>query len=117
MNPGRLREAIRIERPVFSDSSFGGRAITGWETVEETFAEVIQPTSPDRSHEAASAGRGVTERLLQFRLRLPSPVEASHRIIWPLDSSDAYGVEGSLPDYARADILVTGVFRAGTDGR
>jgi head-tail adaptor len=117
INPGRFREYVRIERPVKTASSFGGAAITSWELVEDAFAEVIHPTSPDRSHEAAAAGRSVTERLLQFRLRLPSPIASTHRIVWPHDSTDYYGVEGLLADHAKGEIVATGVYRGGTDGR
>ncbi len=113
-SPGRFREVVRIERPARTRDGFGAEAITDWILVDEVFAEVLQPTSPDRSHEVASAGRPATERLIQFRLRTPVDVREGDRMIW-LD--EAYGVEGSLRDPAKAEIVVTGRFLSGTDGR
>lgn len=111
---GRFREVVRIERPKREANTFGEKAITDWELVDEVFAEVIQPTSPDRTHEVASASRPATERLLQFRLRTPVDIDASYRIVW---NDEPYGVEGSLPDPAKGETLVTGRFLSETDGR
>lgn len=114
VSAGRYREVVRIEKPERTTNSFNEATITAWLLVEEAFAEVVQPTSPDRTHEVASAGRAATERLLQFRLRWHTPLDAAWRIVW---NGEAYGIEGSLPDPAKGEILVTGRYLAGTDGR
>lgn len=114
VSPGRFRESVTIERPTRARNSFGESEITAWVLVAIVWAEVLAPTSPDRAHEVASAGRPAQERLLQFRLRAPLDLRDGDRLIW---NGEHYGIEGTLPDPARGELLATGRFLSGTDGR
>lgn len=111
---GRFRELVAIERPRRVRNQFNESEIEGWDLVAHVFAEIAQPTSPDRAHEVDSASRPASERLLQFKLRLPVDLQDSDRFDW---NGDKFGIEGRLPDPSRGEMLVTGRFLSGTDGR
>lgn len=115
INPGRFDELVTLQRPARARNEYGEAETASWVDVEtDLFAEVLAPTGRDFAREIASGARAAGERVCTFRLRWPLDVRDQDRLLW---MGEPYGVEGFVIDRRAGEILVRGVFRAGTDGR
>lgn len=104
MNPGTLREIVKILRPSQKQDETGQK-VDGWELVKDGVrAEYL--ASP--GVEAVAAGRQTVARVpTQFKIRVPLTFEvnATMRLIW---KTKTFQIVGAVDERARrVDMVVT----------
>ena len=114
VSAGRYDSLVRIERATRARNEFGEEAIASWELVAEIWAQTILPNAAALSREIAANGQAATERTCTFRLRWPLDLRQGDRIFY---EGEAYGIEGFYPDRRAGELIATGRFLSGTDGR
>lgn len=92
----RLRDRVRIERPV-ADDSFGGAGSGSWALVDDVAAEVVDAL-PSRA-ERLSSGVNVAARPARVRMRYRTDVTPAMRLV--MGATEADGVV----DYTSARIM------------
>jgi head-tail adaptor len=90
----RLRDRIRIERPV-ADDSLDGAGSGSWELVQDDIAAEIEDMLPSRGERIAN-GINITAGPARVRIRYRSDITSTMRVVEILSDDSGNDVDGRI---------------------